>query len=49
LIRTGKAMGFLHVEKRIADWRTGVIIISMPVAMEQMVALSPFNAVRSHA
>jgi len=41
LIRTGKAMEFLQVENRLADWRTGVIITSMPIAMEQYESLYP--------
>lgn len=41
LIRTGKAMEFLQVENRLADWKTGKIIISMPVAMEQYESFYP--------
>ena len=41
LIRTRKAMDFLQVENRLADWRTGAIIISMPLAMEEFEYLYP--------
>jgi hypothetical protein len=41
LLRTGKAMEFMQVENRLADWRTGTIIISMPIAMEQFESFYP--------
>ena len=41
LIRTGKALDFLQTEHRLADWKTGVIYISLNLNMQPYQALYP--------
>ena len=41
LIRTGKALEFLQVENRLADWKTGTIYISLNISMQPYQALYP--------
>ena len=41
LIRTGKAQEFLQVENRLADWKTGIVYISLTLNMQPYQALYP--------
>lgn len=41
LVRTGKAIDFLQVENRLADWKTGTIYISLEINMQPYQLLYP--------
>lgn len=41
LVRTDKALEFLQVENRLQDWRTGAVLISLPLNMQAYQTLYP--------
>jgi starch-binding outer membrane protein, SusD/RagB family len=41
LLRTGKALEFLQVENRLADWKTGKMLISLEIKMQPFESLYP--------
>ena len=41
LLRTGKALEFLQIENRLADWKTGKMLISLDIKMQPFESLYP--------